>query len=461
LSEALTWLPAWRIRDLVVAKEISPVEVTDHFLGRIEEFNPKLKAFKHIDAAGAREQAKAAEKAVLDGEPLGALHGIPISVKEHVAVAGMPVMNMVGGPDRTARFDDLGIARLRAAGAVIVGTNTMMGTQAPAPGQYNWEAEARSPWDLTRVPGWSSSGGAASAAARLLPITIGSDGGGSTRLPAAYSSLVGVHPTAGLVPSFNYSVQMRADRTGTIGPLARNVRDAAITLQVMSGPDGRDFDTLQTDAPDMLADLDSGVEGMRLVWTDNYGFTPMYAFEESPRVIAAVRQAAQGLKSLGAVLETTDESWEDFYPGIMATGHLFRPPAPGVQVERPSREVWTSAMDLRQRNWAKFRGLFRDYDLLVSPTTQLLPAKMEDWAARWAGRGPVPFPHDAFAPHYTSHTHMFNWLGFPAVSVPAGFVDGLPVGLQIVGWPGSDAKILRVAEAFLKAFPREESPPVS
>jgi Asp-tRNA(Asn)/Glu-tRNA(Gln) amidotransferase A subunit family amidase len=174
-----------------------------------------------------------------------------------------------------------------------------------------------------------------------------------------------------------------------------------------------------------------------------------------------VRAAAQGLKSLGASLEPVDEVWEDFFPGIIATGHLFRPMVPGPAPQRPSREAWTAAMDLRQRNWTRFRALFRDYDLLISPTTQLLPATMEDWAARWGGKGPRPFPHQAFAPHYTSHTHMFNWLGFPAVSVPAGFVDGLPVGLQIVGWPGSDAKVLRAAQAFSKAYPRPERPPIS
>ena len=128
---------------------------------------------------------------------------------------------------------------------------------------------------------------------------------------------------------------------------------------------------------------------------------------------------------------------------------------------KPEREQWAAALDSRQRNWRAFKTLFETHDLLISPTSQLLPAKMEDWAARWAGKGPVPFPHQTFAPHYTSHTHMFNWLGFPAVSVPAGFVDGLPVGLQIVGPPGAEAKILRLAQAFLTAFPRPERPPVS
>jgi amidase/aspartyl-tRNA(Asn)/glutamyl-tRNA(Gln) amidotransferase subunit A len=452
VADELTWLAAWQLRDLMATRQVSPVEVTEHFLARIEEHNPVLRALRHVDAAGARERAREAESQVLRGEDLGSLHGVPLAVKEHIAVAGMPVL-VPGVGDKTARFDDLGVARLREAGAVIVGTNTMMGTQAPAPGEYNWAAEARSPWDTARVPGWSSSGGAASTAAGLLPLTIGSDGGGSTRLPAAYSGLVGVHPTAGLVPSFNYAVQRRADRTGTIGPLARSVVDAAIALGAMAGPDGRDFDCLQSTPPDYRAGLERGIDGLRLGWTDDFGYASKYAFGESSRVIAHVRDAAKGFAGLGATIEPLDTVWEDFYPGILHTMHLFS------GVGRAERSEWTAAIDVRDRNWRRFRAAFADYDLLISPTSQLLAPSIEDWAARWAGNGPVPFPHGAFAPHYTSHTHMFNWLGFPAVSVPVGFVDGLPVGMQVVGWPGDDDKVLRAAHAFLDASPREEHPP--
>ncbi len=455
MGDELTWMPAWRIRELVGAGEVSPVEVTDHFLGRIEEHDGTLKAFRHVDHAGAREQARAAEAAVGRGDDLGALHGVPVAVKEHIAVSGMPVL-ILGVGEKTARFDDLGVARLREAGALIVGTNTMMGTQAPAPGEYNWDAEARNPWDPSRVPGWSSAGGAAATAAGLLPLTIGSDGGGSTRLPGAYSGLVALHPSPGLIPTFNYAAQMRANPTGTIGPLTRDVTDAAITLQAMAGPDGRDFDCLQSSPPDYRAALGEGVDGLRLGWTDDYGFASMYAFDESPAVIAAVRDAAKGFSALGASLDTLDERWEDFFPGLGGTMHLFA--AGGTRIDK---EVWNSAIDLRDRNWRLFREVFADHDLIVSPTAQLLAPRVEDWARYWAGSGPVPFPHQAFAPHYTSHTHMFNWLGFPALNVPAGFVDGLPVGLQLVGWPGREQTILRAAHAFLAAYPREERPPVS
>lgn len=460
MSDELTWAPAWRIRERIGAGEVSPVEVLEHFLGRIEQFNPTLKAFAHLDATGAREQARVAEAAVRKGEALGPLHGLPISVKEHIAVAGLPVMGLPGASGKPAAFDDLGVARLRQAGAVIVGTNTMMGTSSSAPGQYNWDAEARNPWDPTRAPGWSSSGGAATAAARLLPIAIGSDGGGSTRLPGAYSGLVAVHPTSGLIPNVNYANQARGNPTISIGPMTIDVRDAAITLQAMAGPDGRDFDCIQDAPANFLDSLEVGASGLRLAWTDDYGYAPMYAFEESPRVIAAVREAALGLKSLGAEIATVGEVWEDFWPSYVTTNYLFGG-GPTGPMPRPEREVWVSAMETRQRNWRGFRKVFAEHDLLISPTSQLLAPKIEDWASYWAGSGPIPFPHKVFAPHYTSHTHMFNWLGFPAVNVPAGFVNGLPIGLQIVGPPRSEAKIFRLAQAFLKAFPRPERPAVS
>ena len=237
MSDDLTWMPAWQIRDLIVKREMyQPFEVTDHFLARIEEFNPVLKAFKHVDADGARRQARLAD-ALDSGEP-GPLHGIPISVKEHIAVEGMPLaMLLSAGPERIARYDDLPVAKVRTAGAIIVGTNTMMGTSAPGLFEFNWDREARNPWDPARAPGWSSSGGAATAAARLLPITIGSDGGGSIRLPAAYCGVIGLHPTAGLVPSYNPDVQARMNPTISLGP-ACDVTDVAITIQAMSGPTG-------------------------------------------------------------------------------------------------------------------------------------------------------------------------------------------------------------------------------
>ncbi|MFI5054168.1 MAG: amidase, partial [Acidimicrobiia bacterium] len=468
MTDELTWQAAWQIRELIGKGEVSPVEVVDHFLGRIEDLDPKLKTMAHVDAVGAREQARRAEDAVRRGDELGPLHGVPTAVKEHIAVGGMPLMPALYGPGMhtppIANHDNLGIERLRRAGAIIVGTNTMMGTagggRMSEPGVFegfNWDREARNPWDPSRVPGWSSSGGAAAATAGILPFTIGSDGGGSTRLPAAYSGVIGLHPTVGLFPNFDYDLP-RLPNDITIGPLARDVRDAAIVTQVMAGPDGRDPFCLPFEPSDYVSEIDAGVEGWRFAWTDDFGYASVYASRESRRVISLVRDAAMDLGSLGASVHPTDEVWEDWAEGSAITGAAFNPPMPDLP--RPTAGQFQAGFERRGRNATRFKKLFGAHDLLLSPTTQRVAMPVEAWEAAWTTDGPT-FPGGSFAPTYTSHTAMFNWLRYPAISVPCGYVDGLPVGLQLVGPPGSEGRILRAAQAYVRAFPRAERPPVS
>jgi amidase/aspartyl-tRNA(Asn)/glutamyl-tRNA(Gln) amidotransferase subunit A len=470
--EELSWMSAWRIRELVATREVSCTEVTEHFLARIEKFNSTLHAFAEVDVDGALAQAAAADAAVAAGDKLGPLHGVPTAVKSHIRVDGL--LHTQFAQSSVSSFDDVSVERLRGAGAVIVGTNTMMGAGATAPSShddpgvfrpFNWDAEARSPWDTERVPGWSSSGGAAATAAGLLPFAIGSDGGGSTRLPAAYSGVVGLHTTRGLVPHLDYEKPTMM-LTASYGPLARDVRDAAIVTRVIGGPDGRDYVCLQDDTPDCVATLDHGVEGMRLGWTDDFGFASRYAGAESAQVVALVRDAARGLETLGATVEPTDEAWEDrgeqgtvrwtvepsAYEAMVGTNTTpLQPVDPGL---------YRDQAESRARNWEHFRAYFRDHDVIMSATSQLVAKPIPEWEAAWTTDGPS-FPGGSFAPAYCSHTMLFNWLGFPAVSVPCGFVDGLPVGLQIAAWPGREDVVLRVANAFQQAFPRPERPPVS
>ncbi|MCU1691561.1 MAG: putative amidase protein [Frankiales bacterium] len=469
MSDDLTWLPAWRLRELIGRKEVSCTEVTDHFLGRIEEFDPTLHAFAEVDVPGARQQAKQADAAVLEGGDLGPLHGIPTSVKAHIRVEGLQLQT--GAGLQTSRFDDISVERLRAAGAVVVGTNTMLGAGGGGgldpdhPGvfrPFNWDAEARSPWDTTRVPGWSSSGGAAAAAAALLPVTIGSDGGGSTRLPAAYSGVVGLHTTRGLIPHVDYEKPTMM-LTASYGPLARDVRDAALFTRAMSGPDYRDYVCLSDETPDPVASLDQGVEGMRLAWTEDFGFASRYAGPDSARITAVAREAAAGLRTLGATLETTDEVWEDRSPDTTASW-LAEPALYEVMVQvnttpvpPPDYDAYKASIESRARNFAHFQEFFRHHDVILSVTAQRTAPTTEQWERDWTVDAHT-FPGLSFAPAYCSHTMIFNWLGFPAVSVPCGFLDGLPVGLQIASLPGREDLVLRVAAAFQKAFPRAERP---
>jgi aspartyl-tRNA(Asn)/glutamyl-tRNA(Gln) amidotransferase subunit A len=174
-------------------------------------------------------------------------------------------------------------------------------------------------------------------------------------------------------------------------------------------------------------------------------------------VIAAIRKAAQGFTQLGATVETTDEKWDDFWDGFMMINQVFGSGGRG-RGEPPPPEAFWASLESRRANVDRFNRLFDSYDVLLTPTAQLLARKVEDWNDCWTVNSPR-YPHQSFAGVYTSHVMLFNWLAMPAFSVPAGFVDGLPVGLQIVGKPGSEAKMFKIARAFQKAFPHDQHPP--
>jgi Asp-tRNA(Asn)/Glu-tRNA(Gln) amidotransferase A subunit family amidase len=474
-SNELTWMPAWQIRALIEKGEVSCLEVTNHFLARIEKLNPTLRAFQEVQPDDARAQATALDKAAKSGEELGPLHGIPVSVKSHIRAKGF-ILEHGTGP-QPSRFDDITVERMRAAGAVFFGTNTMMGVGMDleramkgggSPGVFpgfNWDAEALSPWDTTRAPGWSSSGGAAATVSRMIPVALGSDGGGSTRLPAAYSGVVGLHTSRGLIPHINYEKPMML-LTASYGPLARDVHDVALFTDVLGGPDGRDYVSIPFDTPSCVDSIEAGVEEMRLAWTENFGYADRYATDDSARIIALAREAAAGLASLGASVVTTDEVWEDRSPegtdAWLAEPALYEAMVgPNLQpFNAPEYEGYVRQAESRKRNFDHFLEFFRDHDVIMSVTAQRTAAKTDDWERYWTTDGPS-FPGNSFAPVYCSHTMIFNWLGFPAVSVPCGFIDGLPVGLQIASLPGREDKVLRVASAFQRAFPQDAHPPVS
>ena len=449
----LTWLPAWRLRELIERRDVSPVEVTEHFLGRAEELDPVLKCYRSLDAPGARAQAKRAEAAVLRGDELGLLHGIPVSVKEHIAVEGLPVfsLDLVAGAEAvgaTAPRDAPVVRRLRDSGAVVFGTNIMPGMGSiglrDADGNPTTDLtwHSRNPWDLARVPGSSSAGGSAAVSGGVIPVAIGSDGGGSTRLPAAWSGLLGLHPTMGRVPMGS---PPGSSWNTSLGPLTRDARDGAMVLQAIAGPDGAEIISLQTDPPDYLAGIDAGVEGLRMAWTDDFGFARKYAGPESERVLDTARAAAHRFTELGAVVETTDEAFPEWMPMLGL----------GLQGAAPVGDAFTAGQDCRVQWWEGFRRIFADVDLLLTTTIQHVAFTAERWDESWAA-GTLEF-----TPMWCAHTFPHNFLGWPALSVPCGFVDGLPVGMQITSRPDGEALLYRAAQAFLGAFPFDDRPPAA
>ena len=437
-EEDLTWMPAWRIREEMIAQKLSPVEVLDHFLRRIEALDPQLNAFHEIDHDGAREQARWAEQAILRGEALGPLLGIPVATKLPLAIKGLPWADLSAGGLVRAEQDSVEIERLRGAGAIILGP-TAAGIAAPG-----LDARPiRNPWDVSRTCGISSGGSACSIAAGMVPLSIGGDGYGSTRLPAAFCGVVGLHQTRGRVPSFEWGTLNSRPFT-TYGPMSRDIRDAATVLSVLAGPDGRDLMCLQDDPPDYLAGLHGGVPGMRLCWTDDFGYVRKYAVAETERVISTVRAAAERLQEAGAIIEAPDfvseepiwaaNQWTAMDPATMANDVLHFDP--------PSRKAMKEAREVRRRVWEKFRTLTAHYDFIVSPTILEVAPTLDEWERNGLSSD--------FSGIFVAMTAVANFLGWPAISVPAGLVDGMPVALQILGRPNSEPRMFQLAQSFLE-----------
>jgi aspartyl-tRNA(Asn)/glutamyl-tRNA(Gln) amidotransferase subunit A len=433
-------LPAWRIRELIATRKLSPVEVTDHFLRRIEALNPLLHAFRMVDYDGARRQAEKVAAAVMSGAALGPLAGVPIAVKELIAVEGMPFWDPFLGERVVAERDALEVERLRNAGAVIVGV-TIGGLSAFEFGDS--DQQPQNPWDRSRVCGDSSSGSACAQASGMVPMALAADGLGSTRLPAAYCGLVGMLGARGRVAKADWSQLINSSLSHS-GPLACDVRDAALMMSVLAGPDGRDLFCLPDEPPAYLQGLEQDAAGMRLVWTDDFGFAAKYAQPESPRVIETVRRAGEELRTLGVEFEHIGGGFDEPY-GPAATVMLGDP---GLAIYRklPRAEVF-AAREARGRIWNSFQSVLEGRDFILSPTVQHVAPTRNAWAKSWE------VPVDGKLPRhmavYAAHTAAANLLGWPAISVPAGLVDGMPVGLQILGRPDSEAKMLRLAHAFL------------
>lgn len=488
MSDDLSWATAEQLRTRIARRELSPVEVVRACLDRIEALEPTLHSLITVAEDRALSQAADAEAAVLRGTPLGPLHGVPITVKDELWTEGIPSS---GGSLIFARFvpdrDGTVAERLRRAGAIIIGKTSLPEFASWPRSRNRLGPESVNPWDPTRISGASSGGSAASVAAGLVPLSVGSDGGGSTRIPSSLCGTTGLYPTPGRVPSygsFSYSLG------GSIGPIARNTRDAALLQQVIAGPDIRDAAALTTAPPDLFEGLETGVIGTRIGWSPDFGHIPV-----APLVSEIVGRSADLLADLGAIVEMIDEridhpwgdaegllalqaavaarTWvldddrerapvlsnedwmwsafaetipftqrEEFLQLCLANRALLAPHSQlslGHAQPGPTSGELRRQQDLRRSTLA----LFERYDVICSPTMAVLaPGAPMGWES--------PYP-DAYMG--TNFTFIANHIGAPAASIPCGIADGLPVGLQVIGRPGDEASVLRVIRAFEHARP--------
>jgi Asp-tRNA(Asn)/Glu-tRNA(Gln) amidotransferase A subunit family amidase len=459
-NDELCWRPATELAGLIRRRKVSPVEVVDAVLDRIDRVNPKLNAYVLITGERARAAAKAAERALMRrSRRLGPLHGVPFSVKDLVATAG--VTTTFGTPlfrDNVPTEDAPMVARLQAAGGIMVGK-----TNTPTLGWIGATHNllfgiTRNPWSPDRTPGGSSGGASAAVAAGLAPLAVGTDGGGSIRIPAALAGIFGHKPSFGRIP---VAPPGAAWSISHIGPMTRTVADAALALQVCAGPDDRDHDSLPAERGDYVAALRRGVKGLRIAYADDLGFVEAL----DPEVAAICAKAARAFRELGCRVEPVKPGWppigeawlQIFVGGIAARLQPYRDRRSEIEagllemIERVFRQSPTAYVQawFDRLAWQRHPlALFEKYDLLLTPTTPCpaFPVGL-DHPAEIAGKpitgyGWVPF------------TYPFNATGQPACSVPAGFTKaGLPVGLQIVGRRFDDATVLRAAAAFERARP--------
>ena len=458
-NDELCWLPASRLATLIRARKVSPVEVIDSVLERIETLNHVVNAYVLVTAEQARAEAKAAERAVTRrGTSLGPLHGVPFSVKDLVITKN--VRTTFGTPlyrDNVPGEDAPMVARLRAAGAIMLGkTNTPTFGWIGATHNLLF-GPTRNPWDLARTPGGSSGGASAAVAAGLGQLAIGTDGGGSIRIPASFAGIYGLKPSHGRIPIHPPSAAWSLSH---IGPMTRTVMDAALMMNVAAGPDERDSSSLPAARVDYTKATRGSLKGLRIAYSPDLGFPRVI----DPEVAAACATAAKALREAGGRVDqvrlgwpSPREAWHVIFCGGIATRmapYLERRAEiePGlVKIiewylgEPPTRfvQAWLDRLEW----WQHPRAFFEKYDLLLTPTVACPPFPI-------GLDNPGEIAGERVEPYDWILTYPFNLTGQPAASVPCGFTKGgLPIGLQIVGRRFDDVTVLRASAAFERVRP--------
>jgi aspartyl-tRNA(Asn)/glutamyl-tRNA(Gln) amidotransferase subunit A len=464
--DTIAFTPAVELVELLRTKKVSPVEVTEAVLGRIAALDGKVNAFAHLAAERAMAAARRVESDFLRGKPAGRLYGVPVTIKDLTITKDMPTQQgSLIFKGHQPKEDSPVIPRLEAAGAIILGkTNTS---------EFGWTGVSHSPltgithnpWKYGHNAGASSAGAGAAAAAGFGQLHQGSDGAGSIRMPSHFCGVVGVKPSFGRVPYYPVGT---GDYTSHMGPMARTVADAALMLEVMSGPHPLDHTASEAGPADYLRRLDAGIRGKRVAFSPDLGHARV-----DPEVARLVAAAAARFAELGATVAEAKTPWAADGPEMARffwAAHMTR--------FEPYLAEWRDRMDpglvacieaahdyrvsdyqrMREKKMAYVAAIhrwFEDWDLLLTPSVSV-----------------AAFPAERLMPeHWPQHewdwlswaefSYPFNMSWNPAASVPCGFTDGgLPVGLQIVGRRYDDLGVLQAAAAYEKAAPWADKRPL-
>jgi aspartyl-tRNA(Asn)/glutamyl-tRNA(Gln) amidotransferase subunit A len=445
---------ATELLQLYASGQASPVEATRAVVARIDRLDPTLNAFCFLAAEEALRMARESEARWARGEPGGDLDGVPLSIKDLILAKGWPTLrgSRTVDPDQAWNVDAPASARLREAGAVILGKTATPEFGCKGETNSPLTGITRNPWNPAKTPGGSSGGTAAAVASGMGPISVGTDGAGSVRIPAAFCGNFGLKPSFGRVPAFPLSPM---GTVAHLGPHTMSVTDAALMMNVLARPDARDWTSLPFDGHNYLHGLDGGIRGLRIAFSPTLG----YAKNIDPEVADAVAAAVRDLQGLGAHVESVDPGFADpleITTGLWFAGaHAIRSslgaaqqtvldPDFAAEADLGSR---LSALDLYRLNLrrgelgSQMRQFMQRFDLLVTPAVAV-PA----FDAKAAGH--TPMNAEAML-GWTPFSYPFNLTQQPACTIPCGLTkDGLPIGLQLVGPMFGDALVLRAARAY-------------
>jgi aspartyl-tRNA(Asn)/glutamyl-tRNA(Gln) amidotransferase subunit A len=459
----IAFLSALDLAGLYREKKLSPVETAEALFRRLDALQPDLNAFCVIDRDGALAAARASEQRWMRGEPLGPLDGVPATIKDLVLMRGFPTLrgSRLIDPAQDWAEDAPAVARLREAGAVILGKTTTPEFGWKATGDSPLTGITRNPWNRERTTGGSSAGAAAACAAGIAPLHVGSDGAGSIRIPSAFTGIFGIKASFGRVPAYPSSPM---GLLSNVGPMTRHVRDGAALLNVLARPDHRDPYALMPDDRDYLAGIDEGVRGWHIAYSPDLGYAKV-----DPEIAACCASAARQFEDLGATVDHVGAIFPSPREALLtlwgAGAALVLSAYPAARRALCDRGLVTVAAEgeslraidyvaadmVRTELGQRMAAFHQRYDLLLTPMMPVpaLPVgqDLNDPATErsWIDWSPFSYP--------------FNMTRQPAATVPCGLTGaGLPVGLQIVGPLYREDRVLQAARAFETTQPQRRPP---
>ena len=453
---SLRFLNIEQISNLIKKKEISPVEILKETISNIDEIEPKINSFAKLDIDGAKKLASESEKRMLSNSLLSKVDGIPTSIKDLIAQKNLPLrFGSKTAPDKNCEVDAPSVERLRNAGAVLLGKSTTSEFGCKAVGDSPLTGITRNPWNLELTPGGSSCGAAAMVSAGIIPYALGTDGGGSVRIPASLTGLFGMKANFGRVPVYPVSA---TPTLAHVGPLCRNVEDACTVLKIISGSDWKDPFSVSENVPDFHASIKK-MKKFKIAWSPTLGYA-----KPEKEILEKLNLAIKNIESLGHEVELVDKIFDkdpvdlwnaEFYAGVGTKLKQIIENNPDL-IDPPILEVLKIAITQEMGNYygsvferyalrEKMRVFFEKYDLLITPT---LPC-----SAFKAGQNvPENFP-DRNIVSWVYYTYPFNLTGQPAASINAGFSkNNLPIGMQIISNTNKEIDILNLSKQFEDNF---------